>query len=147
MKTPREILLGRHRQAEPQLDAIRRRVLAALPDMERAEANGPGESQHARIQALLSRVWLEIIWPSRRAWASLAALWLGLLAANLEMKATSPAAPALPETSDRQIARGFQERQRQLAELLPGREPSPAVQGPRSNPGPRSERTDPFKPC
>jgi hypothetical protein len=73
----------------------------------------------------------------------MAALWLVVLAANLEMKATTNV-PAVRSAHTRELARAFEERQRLLAELLLPVGPPPAAAA-RSNPGPRSERLTLFK--
>ena len=138
MKTPREILLERHRQAEPKLDAVRRKALAALP--------GAEDAARAHPEGMLKKVWLELIWPSRRAWAGMAALWLAVLAANLEMKATSPPVPAVRSAAGRELVHAFEEQRRLLAELLPPPSPPPAVPT-RPNARPRSERPTGFKGC
>jgi hypothetical protein len=144
MKTPREILFERHRQAEPKLDAVRRKALAALPaagSVHNAHFNTPGAFRRAR--AVLGKAWLELIWPSRRAWAGMAVLWLVVMAANLEMKATTNV-PAVRLAHTRELARAFEERQRLLAELLLPASPPPAAAA-LSNPGPRSEWLTLFK--
>ena len=146
MKTPREILFERHRQAEPKLDAVRRKVLAALPASGSADALQPRRSEGLLIQAVLRRAWLELIWPSRRAWAGMAALWLGLLAANLEMKAAFGPAPAVRPAPAREMMLAVEEQRRLLAELLQPAGP-PTVQVPRPNPRPRSERPALSKAC
>jgi hypothetical protein len=144
MKTPREILFERHRQAEPKLDAVRRKALASLP------AAGSVISPHSntraafhRARAALRKAWLELIWPSRRVWAGMAVIWLVVLAANLEMKTTTNVS-AVRSAHTRELARAFEERQRLLAELLLPASPPPATPA-RSDPGPRSERLTLFK--
>lgn len=151
MKTPREILFQRHRQVEPKLDAVRRKALAMLPMSEesigtRLEISGSRQGVYSfhRAVGVLRKAWLELIWPSRRMWAGMAALWLVVLAANLEMKATSTTVPAVRSAHTRELARAFQEQQRLLAELLlPVNPPSAAPA--RSAPGPRSEQMTLFK--
>lgn len=137
MKTPREILFARHRHAGPKLDEVRRNALATLQ---------PRRSEGLSIGAVLGRAWLELIWPSRRAWAAMAVLWLGVLVANLEMKATSRSVPAQRSAPTRELVQAFQAQQRMLAELLPPAQP-PSVQAPRLSPRPRSERPLPLKAC
>ena len=146
MKTPREILFERHRQAEPKLDAIRRNVLAKLPESGSADALQPGPGEPPLVGALLAKVWAELIWPSRWAWAGMAALWLAVLAANLEMKATSPAAPALRSAHSRELMQAFAEQRRLLAELVRPVNPPPAAPA-RPNARPRSERPTLSKAC
>ncbi len=146
MKTPREILFERHRQAEPRLEAIRRKVLAAFPASGSAEALQPRRGEGLLIRAVLRKAWLELVWPSRRAWAGMAALWLAVVAANLEMNARFPALPAARSAPVGELAQAFQEQRRLLAELLPPVKPPPP-QAPRPSPRPRSERPAVFRPC
>jgi hypothetical protein len=63
------LLLHEHRQAEPQLDAIRRRVI----DQEcRQRPSPPG----FRIRLAAARLWNELIVPYRRAWIGIASVWM-----------------------------------------------------------------------
>ncbi len=163
MKTPREILFERHRQAEPRLDAVRQKALAVLRSSESVDALQPGHgagpfkrrTQNAergimratrQVGAVLRKAWLELVWPSRRAWAGIAALWLVVLAANLEMKATFPAAPAVRAAPTRELVQAMEEQRRLLAELL--QPPSaPPAEPPRPSPRPRSERVGTNSAC
>lgn len=157
MKTPREVLLARHTQAEPRLDEIRRKVLAAMPTTGSESLNTAELSPRAAgrrsggAPAWLRKAWLELIWPSRRAWAGMAALWLAVLAMNIQMKATSPTTPAQGSVPLQALVRGWEQQQRLLAELLPSgnstaSEPR-AIRPPRPNPRPRSEGPVRFKAC
>jgi hypothetical protein len=167
MKTPREILFAHHSQAEPKLDDVRRKALAALgsagilpaslrssphaestrtQDLAGRDAGAPGRRSGLRFRAWLQRAWFELVWPSRRAWAGMAAVWLAVLAVNLEMKVTSRTAPGRRSVPAPELARAFEEQRRLLAELLPPSQPSPA-QAPRPQARPRSERPVPFKAC
>ena len=69
MKTPREILLEEHREAEPKLDAIRRRVI------DRA-CHRTEDRPLASIVTWLRLLWNQLFVPSRPAWLSLAAAWV-----------------------------------------------------------------------
>ena len=146
MKTPREILFERHRQAGPRLDAVRQKALGMLPPSRGADAIQPRRSERLLVQAVLRKVWRELIWPSRRAWAGMAALWLAVLAANLEMKAAFPAAPALRSAHSRELIQSFAEQRRLLTELVRPVHPPPAAPARPSN-RPRSERSTFSKAC
>ena len=170
MKTPREILFERHRQAQPRLDAVRWKALATLSPAEDATRAHPEEGlakslvsqssdladanpalESARgnvlfILAFLKKAWLELIWRSRRVWAGMGVLWLAARAANLEMKTTSPEVPAVRSAVSRELAQAFEEQRRLLAELLPPADP-PLVIITRPNARPRSERLTLFKGC
>ncbi|HWW02536.1 MAG TPA: hypothetical protein VNZ64_22755 [Candidatus Acidoferrum sp.] len=151
MKTPREALFERHRQVEPRLDAVRQKVLAALPASGSADALQPCRGERWSIQTTLKKAWFELIWPSRRAWAGMAALWLAVLAVNLEMKATSSRVLAGGSAAAQEIVQAVEQQRRLLAELLPPGKPSAgeprSVEAPRANPRPRSEGPVPFKAC
>ena len=141
MRTPREILFERHRQAEPRLDEVRRQALAKL----KAASSEEGLRQ-SRSEGLLKKIWLELIWPSRRAWAGMAALWLALLAANFGMKATATFSTAGRSAHRGELVQALEEQRRLLAELLPATTPQPA-EPPRPGSRPRSQRVAPFKNC
>jgi hypothetical protein len=145
MKTPREILLARHQGTEPKLDRIRHAVVAEIHNK---ETKTQSESEDFAFwclcssQALCRQLWLELIWPCRRTWAGLAAVWMALVVFNLTQ--TEPTRPAVAKsnTSPAELQMAFAEQQRLLAELIgPPPQPAPA-EPPRRKPAeqPRSER-------
>jgi len=144
MKTPREILFERHRQAEPRLDEVRRKALADLTAAENTEALRRHRSEAEC--GLPKKIWLELIWPSRRAWAGMACLWLALLAANLGIKATATSSTPARSAQRAELVQAIEEQRRLLAELLPATKPQPA-EPPRPGSRPRSQRPAPFKNC
>ena len=132
MKTPREILFARHQAAAPKLDAIRREVVwegrrAAVPKFRVADT--------ATLPML---IWHELIWPSRRIWAGLAAVWVLIFVFNFSqrdpaelMAQKSPPSPEMILT--------FRQQERLLAELI-GPNETQAVAPPKPFlPQPRSE--------
>jgi hypothetical protein len=143
MKTPREVLLERHRQAGPELDRIRRETLAQLAGPTAGQVSATPRSP---ILAALQRAWMELIWPSRQAWTGLAVLWLIVTAANLEMKTTLPSAPGARPAAVRELAQGLQEQRRLLSELLQTPK-TPLAEPSRATPRPRSERQLNLKAC
>ena len=145
MKRPREVLLERHRDARRSLDAVRRNALAALPAPGGANRPQPGRREGPLMRAVF-KAWRELIWPSRRAWAGMAALWLAVLAANVEMRAASGPAPGVRSAPAREVARALAEQRRLLAELLSPVSPPP-VEAARPGPRPRSERSSTLKVC
>ena len=118
MKTPREILLERHLQAEPRLDEVRRKALAVVAASSTAETLETGGGSGGLFFAALKKGWMELIWPSRRAWAGLAVLWLVVGAANLEMKDSAQGGPPTRSAPVRELAQGLEEQRRLLSELL-----------------------------
>jgi hypothetical protein len=137
MKTPREILLQRHRAAAPQLDAIREAVVRELNPPAATPAPVPVHLV-SWFRDGASTLWRELFWSCRRTWAGLAAVWLGLLVFNALQ--TGPAAPVLAQAAPAADVRlAFLEQQKLLAELAGPRLPVPAVEPPRRQEKPRSE--------
>lgn len=145
MKSPREILLARHQAAAPKLDRIRHTVVAEIYIKDAKKRSGSMNFASWCLgcsQALCWKLWLELIWPSRRTWAGLAAAWVALAVFNLAQ--TEPARPVLAKstTSPAELRMAFAEQQRLLTELIgPPLQPVPA-EPPRRKPAdqPRSER-------
>jgi hypothetical protein len=138
MKTPRDILLARHRAAEPKLDAIRENVLAganSAPARERTDA------AHSRSGAFAMglTLWRELILPSRRVWSGLAATWILMALVN----ASQSRDPQTAKTAFRpEVAASFVEQQILLGELLTDRAPAADADQPKSfTPKPRTEAT------
>jgi len=147
MKTPREILFERHRRAEVKLDRLRRKVIAGLPASGIAAASEFNRGEKPGIRAVLTKAWRELIRPSRRAWAGVAALWLTVGAANLAMKAGFQSPPPIGAGPAREMVQGFEEQRRLLAELLPPPQTVPPTQPTRSSARPRSEGLSTVKHC
>jgi hypothetical protein len=134
MKTPREIIFARYQNAVPKLDSIRRKVVwegrcAAVPEF---RAAGP-----VAVPAMIWRVlWGELIWPSRRIWAGLAAVWVLMIAVNISLRDRSPAMAMKPGPV---MILSFQQQERLLTELL-GPNEMPVAKPPAPlEPRPRSE--------
>jgi len=142
MKTPRELLLERHAEATPQLDAIRQQLVADLSARPRAKA--------ARtLGAGIEMLWRQLIAPARVSWGSLAAAWTIIALLNLArpepMSGADPAAPGPTMTGE--ALRVVLAEQRELRAELLGFEPQGAMQRePRETPSgatrPRSARNE-----
>jgi anti-sigma factor RsiW len=74
--------------------------------------------------------WRQLIWPSRRIWAGLAAVWILLLAANFSLRDRSPAG-AMASASPEMIM-AWQQQERLLAELIGPNEPRATAPAERS---------------
>ena len=79
MKTPREILLERHRAAEQKLDAIRQSAVATVTDRRSV-------SSYISAATILQTIWRELFFPSRRIWTSLAAVWVFIFIVNFSLR-------------------------------------------------------------
>lgn len=132
MKTPRDLLLARHRAAEPKLDVLRERVLGSALD-----------SRPSPFATLLTVCWRELFWPCRRAWLGLAAAWVVILLLNFA-SAETPRTGAVTATADVQdLMQAWRQKQQLLAELM-GQDAEPAPPPKRPAPRPHSERRSEF---
>jgi hypothetical protein len=82
----------------------------------------------------------ELVWPSRRVWTGLAAVWLLILAVNVSLRDRTQtfalkSGPVSPE-----IILSFPQQERLLAELMDAGEPRVAVPPKPFSPRPSSER-------
>jgi hypothetical protein len=127
MKTPKEILLETHQVMTPRLDKLREDVLA----VELGQANSPISPKRRNIFAAIPlKLWNELIWPSRRAWAGLAAVWVALAVVHFSQ---NDRGGSIQTTPDPQILEAWNEQQaileqlanerRQLAEKTPANAP------------------------
>ena len=111
MKTPRELLLERHRQVQSKLDAIRREALAPVKDR--------------RAPAPIS-LW-DVMRSLRWHLAGMSAIWLFVLFLHLDtspeqqMMATIPPAKTPPPQV---IMVSVRENRRQLAEMMDAQPPA-----------------------
>jgi hypothetical protein len=139
MKTPREILLAQHRAAEPKLDAIRRAVVVEELNNQVTQKQSWAQTLIAWFLRCSNIFWRELIWPSRRIWAGLAAVWLVILMVNIAGRDPSPAgknfaAPTMMSVRD---------QQRFMNELFADRSVPTDADRPRNfTPRPRTETSE-----
>jgi hypothetical protein len=138
MKTPREILLAQHRTAGSKLDAIRRSVVANELQRRVTNQSGSGHGFASLFFGGANTLWRELIFPSRRIWAGLTAVWLVIVTANISQHDDS-AANAKP-MSEQEVLMTFNARQRLMGELLrESNAPLDAERPKTSSPKPRTE--------
>src|SRR5882762_3156679 len=136
MKTPREILLDRHRNAESKLDAIRREVLAEFvqtePTLERRQTP-PSFS----FSSLAAQLWRELVWPCRRIWAGMAATWMLILGLHLAAGSGEASRVTVNQVSKPgpEVVAALRERRELMAQLLDPFTPLPVARP--KVPGPR----------
>ena len=142
MKTPRNLLLERHRVVAPKLDAIRQTALGAVEaDCDRRESAGTGMRQRfpTAATAIFTVLWHELISPSRRLWSGLAATWILILAINAAQSDTVSSVTGKPVYAPA-IAVNWQSQQRWMNELFADRAMPPDAERPKTDPTkPRTE--------
>lgn len=138
MKTPREILMDQHRVAVPKLDAIRHSAVAAVCDRRVLTESDPMRRSQTAATTIWHLFWRELIWPSRRIWAGLAAVWVLMIAANVSMRDRTPTV-AMKSASGPVMILSFRQQERLLTELLGPDEPRAAGPATPLVPRPRSE--------
>jgi hypothetical protein len=132
MKTPREILLEQHRPVESKLDAIRNEVVAQCREGRRVAV------AKSVLTCLPLLLWRELIFPSRRTWAGIAAAWVLILVVNFSLRDTGQSGAAKVTAPEMM---SFQEQQKLVNELLADRFVPVDFDRPKTfTPRPRSER-------
>lgn len=141
MKTPREILLERHRAAAPKLEAIRRAVVAEELNNQGTKEQSSGLDLVAWLPVCSKVLWRELVLPSQRIWASLTAVWLLIIAVNFSQRDPVSSVSGRPVGSPA-VMMSWQVQQRWVNELLADRSLPPEAERPRNfAPKPRTERT------
>ena len=140
MKTPRDILFARHQAAVPKLDAIRRSVVIQLNNQETKEQSFPA-SLVASLLGCSNKLWLELVWPCRRIWTGLAAVWVLLAIVNFSQRDGSQVHLA-KSTTPAAMTMTFRDQQKMLNELFADRSlPAEAARPRIFSPKPRTETT------
>jgi hypothetical protein len=137
MKTPRDILFARHQTVAPKLDAIRCEVVAGLNHQDTKAQRGTINLVSWCLGGS-NKLWLELVWPCRRIWAGLAAVWVLIFIVNFsqrdgsQMKMDKAASPEMMMT--------FRDQQKWLNELFADRSLPADAERPRIySPKPRTE--------
>jgi hypothetical protein len=131
MKTPREILFARHQNAAPKLDAIRREVL---------KSEFQNENQIPVYLNLPLMFWRELIFPCRRIWAGLAAVWILIFVVNFSQRDPSELMARKTPPASPEMILTFRQQERLLAELI-GPDETRVAEPPKTFlPRPSSER-------
>lgn len=138
MKTPREILLEQHRSAAPKLDAIRREAVEGLNNKD-AKAQSWADILVASLLGCSNKLWQELIWPCRRIWTGLAAVWVLLFIVDFSQRDNVSGVTGKPARSG-EVIMSLQAQQRWMNELLADRSaPLEADRSRNFTPKPRSE--------
>jgi hypothetical protein len=138
MKTPREILFARHQSTVPKLDAIRREVVRGLNNKD-AKTQSWADILVASLLGCYNKLWQELIWPCRRIWTGLAAVWVLLFIVDFSQRDNVSGVTGKPARSG-EVIMSLQAQQRWMNELLADRSAPPEADRSRNfAPKPRSE--------
>jgi hypothetical protein len=125
MKTPKELLLERHREIQPKLDAVRREVVAGLRNSE-PMAGKP--------------LWSEMLLSFRWHLGALSAAWMLIFFLNMERPPGPPASMASANApSAVQVLASLHEQRRQLQQWTADPSSLFTPEGPVTLPPRRSE--------
>jgi hypothetical protein len=139
MKTPRDILFARHQDAVPKLDAIRQSTVAAVCDRRTSADYAQERRSQTAATAVLRTLWRELIFPCRRIWAGLAAIWILIFIVNFPQRDSSQTMITKSSPSP-EIMMTFRDQQKLLDELLADRSIPTDAERPRIfSPKPRTE--------
>jgi hypothetical protein len=116
VKTPRDVLFASHQAAVPKLDVIRHEVVRELNNKGTKE-----QSWHVSfVSSLLccsNQLWRELVWPCRRIWTGLAAVWILIFIVNVSQRDDSQIVFA-KSTPPADVMMTFRDQQKLLDELL-----------------------------
>ena len=133
MKKAREILLKRHQSVEPKLHRVWTRTLAPAQ-------RGETKPAHRSLPLAVGwKLWRELIWPSRRIWASLACAWVLIVALNLASSEPATRVASVVTPPSHEEMRALIEQRQMLAQMI-GPMPEPAIKRKSAPLGPRSDR-------
>ena len=131
MKTPRDILLARHRAANPKLDTLREQALATLR---------PSCRDRSLVDRFVEACRISISMP-RFAWGAFATAWAFILVLNIASRDTAQhrAETYARSNEPSEMLQAVREQKRLLVELG-GLGDARQTEPPRFIPRPRSER-------
>jgi hypothetical protein len=142
MKTPRDILFARHQAAASKLDAIRREVVEVAADVNRRKQPVRELIFAATLANAIRLSFLELVWPCRRTWTALTAVWVLIFIFNVSQRDKSElAARKLPPPSPEAIM-AWRQQEKLLAELIGPSAPGDAERRKIFLPKPRTENTE-----
>jgi len=155
MKPPRDLLFARHQAALPKLDAIRhsavaavcgRRPLADHVHERRSQTAATTRNWAERLVSSLlgcsNKLWRELVWPCRRTWTGLAAVWVLLFLVNFSQRDNSRSNYEKSPLSVPMMM-SFRDQQKTLNELFADRSLPVENDRPRIfSPKPRTERSE-----
>jgi hypothetical protein len=139
MKTPLEILFTRHQTASPKLDAVRREVVAVAADVNRRKPVREFTFA-ATLAKTVTLPFQELIWPCRRIWTGVAAVWILIFTVHFSLR-DDAGGGAGKTVRSAEIVMSLQAQQRWMNELFADRLTPPDADRPRNfTPKPRSEK-------
>ena len=139
MKTPRQIILDRHRAVESQLATVRRAALNAVFSAPAAAPDRQPDSTRWTLRAVVLVLWRELILPARRTWIGLATVWVAILVLHFAAHDDAMSALAQSTASPPRPAILSPEQQSLWTELAGGPDLIRVAPAKSAAPKPRSE--------
>lgn len=104
----------------------------------------PGQKDQSLLASVATACWREWLWPSPKAWAGLAAVWLAIVCLNVTTASRSEQVAKQAPKSSFEMDASLAAQRRELARLLDNSiEPAPTKKS--APTGPRSEKFSPPK--
>ena len=132
MKTPRELLLERHREAQPLLDAIRNEICAGLKD----HRPSPAGNTTFALEGFLTMAWQELFVSCRRYWVGLGAAWCVIVLSIVVGQSGGGRVQVVAAQRPEPVLQAMREQEQLRAELLG------SSSTPRSVPARHEEKVD-----
>jgi len=140
MRTPREILFDRHENTAPKLDAIRREIVNVAADVNRRKQPAREFTFAAALAKAITIPFQELVWPCRRIWIGLAAVWILIFIFNFSQHDKSEMMARKTPPPSPEMILAFRQQERLLAELI-GPDVTRVAEPPKTfSPRPSSER-------
>jgi hypothetical protein len=123
---------------------LQRRPMRPVPAEWRADilsaAKAVSDTQHEtrNTQSLAMKLWQELIWPCRRVWLGIAAIWFVVLACNMSMDDSPKVVASQTPPPTPEMMAALREQKQLLVQLLEPVASSPPP--PAAAPRPRSEK-------
>lgn len=150
-KTPREILLDRHRAADSALERLCTDLLAGENRQNSTPETTENRSGERRwicrpvFWRVLGRMWQELFWCCRYVWGGLAAAWVLIIGLQMALVEDSPSGKSAVVGGASSVPSYLAVQKRLLLELGDATTPAPATRTPSPLPPTRSELLRPYR--
>jgi hypothetical protein len=139
MKTPRQIILDRHRASEAKLNALRQAALKAAFQVASSPEDLHTPEAHQKGIPFPVLLWREFVLSSWRIWTGFAWVWLVILVLNLAVRDESVMALERSPLNAPQPSMLLRARQQLMMEFAHGLETAPVIRPENASPDLRQQ--------